>query len=76
MQSLKKNLRAGLVTLGVIVAVVAVFLTPGFITPPSSTFTSSFEVENKEVVKTSGLHEAVVQSAEAVFGMVKKTSLQ
>ncbi len=76
MQSLKTNIKNGLVTLGVVVAVIAVLLTPGFLNPPKISLSQAFEVENKEVVTTTGVKDAVEQTASAVFGLVRKTSLQ
>ena len=73
MQSLKNNIKNGLITLGVIVALLAVLLTPGFFSFVNGSFIDTTQV-NESTELLSG--RVLERSADAVFGLIKKTSLK
>lgn len=73
MQSLKNNIKNGLITLGVIVALLAVLLTPGFFSVINGSFIDALQVnESSELL--SG--RAIERSADVVFGFIKKASVK
>ena len=73
MQSLKNNIKNGLITLGVIVALLAVLLTPGFFSFINGSFIDALQVNQSTELLSS---RAVEQPADVVFGFIKKASIR
>ncbi|CAD5256819.1 hypothetical protein IMPR6_280040 [Imperialibacter sp. EC-SDR9] len=75
MQQARNKMSTTLITLGVIVALLAVLLTPGFLDLSSLVMFQNELPQDQPLVSQSTLQEVGSQSVEAVSSFLKKVSL-
>lgn len=77
MQTLKQNIKTGLITLGVLVALLAVLLTPGFFN--IGTDGGGFQLkasETREAMAGFALKELAKNSTESVRDLMRKATVK
>jgi hypothetical protein len=75
MQQARNKMSTTLITLGVIVALLAVLLTPGFLDLSSLVMFPNELPQDQPLVSQSTLQEVGSQSVEAISSFLKKVSL-